>query len=83
MTFEAVKDLFSFKHRPLILLNKMCSLTVKQIDAIVETWKIPAENYYDSGEYILYKFFERNQDYQTYFKKFKYTALEELKVNWK
>lgn len=61
----------------------MCSLTVNQIDAIVETWKIPAENYYDSGEYILYKFFERNQDYQTYFKKFKYTALEELKVNWK
>lgn len=60
----------------------MCSLSAKQIDEIVETWKVPAENYYDSGEYILYRFFERNQDYQTYFKKFKYTALEDLKVNF-
>lgn len=61
----------------------MCSLTAKQIDDIVETWKIPAESYCDSGEHILYKFFERKQDYQTYFKKFKYTALEDLKVSKK
>lgn len=61
--------------------KKMSSLTAKQVSEIVETWQIPAENLYDSGEYILYRFFEKNQDYQTYFKKFKYTALEELKVD--
>lgn len=58
----------------------MTELTPIQIEHIIETWKIIAENYFDSGEYILYRFFEKHQHYQTRFKKFKYTPLEELKV---
>lgn len=57
----------------------MAKLTEEQIDQIVETWKIPTENYFDSGEHILYKFLERHQNYQAHFRRFKYTPLEELK----
>lgn len=58
----------------------MVSLTPKQIQDITETWETPAKNIFDSGEYILYKFFEKHPQYQNFFKKFKGVPLSDLKV---
>jgi hypothetical protein len=56
-------------------------ITKKQIDIIIETWKIPAAKMIDSGEVILYKYFEKYPDNQNKFVAFKNVPLLTLKVS--
>lgn len=57
------------------------SLTSDQIQIIVDTWKIPSKNIFDSGDLILYRFFKRYPEYMQYFKKFRDVPLEQLRVS--
>lgn len=58
----------------------MTKLSEKQIEAIIETWKIPASAPIDSAEAILYAFFEKFPQNQQKFYKFKNVPLADLKV---
>ncbi|XP_063705498.1 cytoglobin-1-like [Culicoides brevitarsis] len=57
----------------------MASLTESQIAGIVETWKIPSQDLFGSGEYILYEFLSRYPHNQEFFKKFRGVPLDTLK----
>lgn len=58
----------------------MTSLTPEQIALIQSTWAIPAKTPIDSGEAILYAYFEKYPKNQDKFNSFKNTPLLSLKV---
>lgn len=57
----------------------MAALTNEQVEMVKNTWKVPAANLMDSGEAILYSFFERYPIHQQKFASFKNVPLGELK----
>lgn len=61
---------------------KMLPLTAEQINIVKETWTAPWNegDCADSGEAILFRFFEKYPDNQNYFLAFKNTPLLSLKV---
>lgn len=56
-------------------------LTAAQVDLIKKTWEIPNAKPFDSGEKILFVYFERYPHNQEKFSAFKNTPLLSLKVN--
>ncbi|CRK86241.1 CLUMA_CG000428, isoform A [Clunio marinus] len=54
-------------------------LTTKQIDIVRRTWEIPSAKLYDSGEKILFMYFDRFPNNQDRFIAFKTTPLLMLK----
>lgn len=60
---------------------QMKELTAVQVDLIKKTWEIPNAKPFDSGEKILFVYFERYPHNQEKFSAFKNTPLLSLKVN--
>lgn len=62
--------------------SEMLPLTAEQINIVKETWTAPwnGGDCADSGEAILFRFFEKYPDNQNYFLAFKNTPLLSLKV---
>lgn len=63
------------------VIPMMTSLTSEQIAIIQSTWAIPAQNAIDSGEAILFAYFEKYPKNQDKFNSFKNTPLLSLKVS--
>lgn len=57
-------------------------LTASQVELIKKTWEIPNAKPFDSGEKILFIYFERYPHNQEKFSAFKNTPLLSLKVNF-
>lgn len=68
-------------NKELPTISNMGPLTPEQISLIKTTWAIPAQNPIDSGEAVLYAFFEKYPSNQQKFLAFKNVPLPELKVH--
>lgn len=68
-------------NKELPTISNMAPLTPEQISLIKATWAIPAQNPIDSGEAVLYAFFEKYPSNQQKFLAFKNVPLPELKVH--
>jgi hypothetical protein len=66
---------------PDVKVPEVRTLSDKHIEIIVETWKIPAAKMIDSGEAILYRYFEKYPENQNKFVAFKNVPLLTLKVS--
>jgi len=55
------------------------TLSEEQIQDLMKTWEIPAANMFDSGDQILFRFFEKHPQYLQYFPRFRNIELRDLR----